>query len=466
MILVAVAALVLIAGGTSYALTSAFRPDRAGDPVITNSHVPVVVPGPSVPTPSGSSSDTTKPAAPAALRVTSRSISAVTLDWADAVDNVGVTGYIVLRGGVRVGTTFEPGFTDSQLRSQTRYQYAVSAFDAAGNVSKPSVPVSATTLTEPDVSPPSVPGNLRSTGRSMTTIVLAWSASHDNVGVAGYEVYRDGALIANVPRPGYTDKGLGASTSHTYRVRAFDTSNNASADSGAVTVTTLAAPDASPPSTPTNVTATGVSPTAINVTWSASTDNVGVTLYKVYRDGVFVANVAAPGFTDQGLTPSTSYDYRVRAYDANNNPSALSAVASGSTMAQPTTPPPTTPPDPTTAPPTTPAPEVLALGLTTDNTDCVTVAVNAIVTVSGPMTVSIAYTITGAGTGSVGFTFVDGDPLTQSVALPSGDGTGGGTASASAGGVTAPDSNWAACPPPPTTEPPTDPPPTDEGGEE
>ena len=136
-----------------------------------------------------------------------------------ATDNVKVAGYIVLRDGKRVGTSFTPGYTDSGLMPQSKHHYAVAAFDDAGNISPNSAAVSATTLTEPDVSPPTIPTNLHATGKSDISIVLAWTVAHDNVGVAGYEVYRDGKLIANVTQAGYTDTGLAAASTHTYTVR-------------------------------------------------------------------------------------------------------------------------------------------------------------------------------------------------------------------------------------------------------
>ncbi len=449
-ILIAAAVLVLLAAGTALAVTTAFgQRDESPTAVTTNSHQPIVVPGPTVPVPStsGPGADTTKPAKPAGLRVTGRSVSAVSINWAASVDDVEVAGYIVVRNGTKVGTTYEPGFTDRGLQTQTRYQYAVAAFDAAGNVSATSVPVTATTLKEPDVSPPSIPANLRSTGKSTTKIVLAWSASHDNVGVAGYEVYRDAALIANVAQAGYTDTGLGAATSHTYKVRAFDTSNNASADSNAITVATLAAPDTTPPSIPGGVGAVGTSSSTIDVSWMASTDNIGVTMYRVYRGVVQVDEVPGTSFTDQGLTAATPYGYTVSAVDAAGNESLPSSPVSASTLPAPTTPPPTTSP-----PPTTPAPEVMSVTLMIKSIIDCTVRIEVAVVASAPMDVVLYYDITGPGSGSVSFSFTAGS-LSQTQDLPTnGDGTVDGSASATAGGQSG-GTRWTACvTTPPTTD--------------
>ncbi len=434
-ILVAAAALVLLGTGTAFALTSALGGgSESPTGVETNSHQPLIEAGPTVPVPSstGPGADTTKPAAPAGLRVTGRSVSAVSINWAASVDNIGIAGYIVLRNGKQVGTTYDPGFTDRGLQTQTRYRYAVAAFDAAGNISATSAPVSATTLMEPDVSPPSIPTNLHSTGKSTTTIVLAWSASHDNVGVAGYEVYRNGTRIANVVQPGFTDTGRTPATAYTYKVRAFDTSDNASADSNAIMVTTLPAPDTTPPTTPVGVDAANPTTSTIDVSWNASTDNVGVTGYRVFRDGMQVAVTTGTTFTDIGLAASTTYGYSVRAVDAAGNVSGMSGSDSESTLAAPTTPPPTTEPS---------APVVESVALSASIIGC-TVTIQATVEVSGPMAVELFYDVTGPGAGSVIFSFAD--TLPQTKPLPDGNGTLDGSATASAGGKSDTE-NWSAC---------------------
>jgi hypothetical protein len=91
------------------------------------------------------------------------------------------------------------------------------------------------------------------------------------------------------------------------------------------------------PSIPANVNATTTSQTQINLSWAASTDNVGVTGYRVYRDGIERATTTNTTFQDAGLTPGTTYNYTVRAYDAAGNQSADSTVASATTQTPDTT---------------------------------------------------------------------------------------------------------------------------------
>jgi glucose/arabinose dehydrogenase/PKD repeat protein len=97
------------------------------------------------------------------------------------------------------------------------------------------------------------------------------------------------------------------------------------------------APDTAPPSTPAGLTASPVSPTQINLAWSASTDNVGVAGYHVFRGGTQVATAASTSYADTGRSPNTSYSYQVRAADAAGNVSPLSAAVSATTFAAPDT---------------------------------------------------------------------------------------------------------------------------------
>ncbi|QUL56792.1 alpha amylase [Paenibacillus tritici] len=85
--------------------------------------------------------------------------------------------------------------------------------------------------------------------------------------------------------------------------------------------------DTKAPTVPENVTATVQNASSALVSWSASTDNVGVTGYEIYRNGVKIGTSATTSYTDSGLSGSTNYSYTVKAYDAAANLSALSAAA-------------------------------------------------------------------------------------------------------------------------------------------
>jgi chitodextrinase len=134
----------------------------------------------------------------------------------------------------------------------------------------------------------------------------------------------------------YTDNTTGPNVAYSYQVEAFDAASNASVFSSPVSVTTPKAIDTTPPSTPMGLTASAISTTQINLSWSSSTDNVGVTGYEVFRNGTLLATVNATTFGDSGLTPSTLYTYYVKAVDGSGNLSLASANASSTTQAIPT----------------------------------------------------------------------------------------------------------------------------------
>ncbi len=94
-----------------------------------------------------------------------------------------------------------------------------------------------------DTTAPTAPSNLRSTGKTASSVSLAWDASTDNVGVTGYQVFRGSTLVTTTGGSTltYTDSGLSAATAYTYTVKARDAAGNVSAASNAVTVTTDAA---------------------------------------------------------------------------------------------------------------------------------------------------------------------------------------------------------------------------------
>lgn len=242
----------------------------------------------------------------------------------------------------------------------------------------------------PDISPPSVPSNFRSTGKTSTSVTLAWNASTDDRGVTGYVVSYGTGQSVTVTGTTATVSGLTAGTAYTFNVRARDAAGNQSAASSSVTVTTdstgnvctvqawdantvytqghrasyagneyeaqwwtrgdrpdlsgawgvwrLIGPcggsgaDTAAPSAPANLAVTGATSTSVSLSWSASTDNVGVTGYTVYY-GSSSVNVTGTSATVSGLTPNTSYTFTVKARDAAGNLSASSAAVTRVTPA-------------------------------------------------------------------------------------------------------------------------------------
>ncbi len=183
-----------------------------------------------------------------------------------------------------------------------------------------------------DTTAPSVPSGLSAPAKTDRSVTLGWSAATDPVGVTGYDVFRDGTQVGSSPGPTYTDSGLTPGTQYSYSVRAKDAAGNTSGRSTALSVATLP-PDTTAPSVPTGLTASGMTSSSVALTWTASTDNYGVTGYDVFRGTTQVATVTGTSHSDTGLLPSTAYSYAVRAKDAAGNTSAQSASLSVTTHA-------------------------------------------------------------------------------------------------------------------------------------
>lgn len=109
------------------------------------------------------------------------------------------------------------------------------------------------------------------------------------------------------------------------------------------TPNTTAGPDVQAPTVPGNLMTTAVQPTRVDLSWTASTDNVGVTAYRILRNGTQVATSAGTSYSDTGLTINTSYTYTVTAVDAAGNASSPSASVTVRTPAVADTQPPSAP---------------------------------------------------------------------------------------------------------------------------
>jgi chitodextrinase len=168
------------------------------------------------------------------------SASQVNLAWTASTDNIGVTGYRVFRNTTLITTVTGTLFSDTTVLSNTTYSYYVVAIDAAGNASSPSNTATATTPGV-DTTPPTAPNNLTATAVNANQVNLAWTASIDNVGVTGYRVFRNTALITTVTGTLFSDTTVLSNTTYSYSTIAIDAAGNLSPQSNVATVTTPAA---------------------------------------------------------------------------------------------------------------------------------------------------------------------------------------------------------------------------------
>gem|GEM_PF-1032243 len=338
--------------------------------------------------------DTEPPTAPENLIATAISQSEIDLEWDASTDNVGVAGYDIYRDSVFLNTTTDTFYPDSGLDAETTYSYVVHAFDEADNLSDPSNTAQATTLAAGSV--------MTSTSAYWQTVTMSEQTGtftaefdaepHENDmdGVTGILLgtasgYDDLACIFRFNKNGqmdvrnggsYTaDATMNYSAGTVYHVRMeIDVPNDqysvyvtpegeletalavdysfrtqqvgvGALDSwalyafiGSHTVSNMSfeatdPPDTEPPTAPENLTATAISQSEIDLEWDASTDNVGVAGYDIYRDSVFLNTTTETFYRDSGLDAETTYSYVVHAFDDADNLSDPSNTAQATTLA-------------------------------------------------------------------------------------------------------------------------------------
>ena len=189
-------------------------------------------------------------------------------------------------------------------------------------------------IVPPDTQAPTAPSSLTASNPSSSTIDLSWTASTDNVGVSGYKIYfNDGTLATTSSGTSVTVTGLVSNTAYTFYATAYDAAGNESSSSNNATESTTSIPDSEAPSAPSSLVASNITTSSVDLSWGASTDNVGVAGYYVYQDGVQVSNVTSgTSTTISSLSESTQYSFYVTAYDAAGNESSQSNTVTPTTL--------------------------------------------------------------------------------------------------------------------------------------
>ncbi|MGH7672147.1 MAG: fibronectin type III domain-containing protein [Gemmatimonadales bacterium] len=243
----------------------------------------------------------------------------------------GCTSFVeIARLGANVTSYQDGAIQELYLTPSTSYSYRVLAYNAAGN-SAYSNTATATTL--PTV--PAAPSGLAATAVSASQVNLAWTdnaSNEDGVRIerctgASCTSFAEIATVgANVTS--YQNTGRTASTSYTYRVRAYNTAGVSAYSSSATAVT--------PPLAPTGLTATPVSTTRVDLSWTDNaSDEGGFRIERAPGGTSSFTEIATVGanvttYPSTGLNSGTAYSYRVRAYSAAGN-SDFSSTATATT---------------------------------------------------------------------------------------------------------------------------------------
>src|SRR5437899_3466048 len=281
--------------------------------------------------------DVTPPTVSLTAPVTGVTASGTVMVSASATDNVGVVGVQFKLDGVNLGAedttnTYSISWNSTLVANGTHTLTAV-ARDAAGNLTT-SAPVSATVAN--DTIPPVISSvSAFNISSSQATITWATNQASDSQVEYGLTTAYGSSTPLNsslLTAHAVTLTGLLASNTYHYRVKSRDAAGNLATSADFTLTTLIAVPDITPPSVPTNLSASAMSSLQMNLSWTASTDNVGVAGYTIYRGGSQIATTSLTSYSDTGLSPSTAYAYTVAAYDAAGNVSVQAAPASAVTL--------------------------------------------------------------------------------------------------------------------------------------
>lgn len=302
--------------------------------------------------------DTTPPTVPGNLKVRYKTDHVARLDWDASTDNEGVTGYQVYVGETEVGSTKNTTYTITGLEPATTYEVTVRASDAAGNQSEPSLPLVVTTDEEHQLLAGSVFGSEASGvgtdvdkafDKNLNTYYESRYASGGFVGLdLGEGAAKRITKFKYAPRPNHagrmlggrvqgSDDGVEYSTLFTIREtpvegwnevpiatpQAFRYIRYLSPDGGYANVAEIEFygedGDVEPPTAPSEVTANNITETSAELSWTVSTDNVGVVFYDIYADSKKVGQTNGTSYTVRGLSPNRTYSFKVFAQDGSGN---------------------------------------------------------------------------------------------------------------------------------------------------
>jgi chitodextrinase len=175
-----------------------------------------------------------------------------------------------------------------------------------------------------DSVPPSIPTGLDTEELDWNSFSVRWNSATDNIAISGYDVYLNGEYFTTTPELSLSLENLEANRNYSVFVMAVDSSGLKSSASETVFFSTGNQPDTEAPTCPTNLRANRKCGSGIQLTWRPSSDNVGVVLYRIYRNGVFLASTSATWLNDSSVEPARKYTYQISAIDAAGNQSDLS----------------------------------------------------------------------------------------------------------------------------------------------
>ena len=238
-------------------------------------------------------------AAPGNLRAATVTSNSIKMFWNHVS---GASYYRFYRNGVYVGKTTNGYFTSTVLAPDTPYGFKVVAVDRNGTLGEYSANVYVRTQKGPLAAPP----NLRMAAVTADSIKMFWNRVP---GASHYRIYINELYEGETSNAYYTSIALRPDTVYSFKVVGVDANGDAGEYSGNVYVKTK------PLGAPQNLRATAKATNSITMSWN---ETAGAMYYRVYRNGVYIANAFGTVYTSDNLQSNTVYGFKVAAVDRSD----------------------------------------------------------------------------------------------------------------------------------------------------
>lgn len=256
--------------------------------------------------------------------------TSVDLAWSKVNTNNPIE-YGVYLDSVKIATIKDTFFVVQGLLPITEYQVGISTIKSSISESKSTSNIVIRTLDKPDEISPSIPDELEYINETSNSIDLIWKEAEDNVGVVGYRVFQNDAILGITDKLTYAVNGLIPNTEYIFNVMAYDAAGNASEKSLDLVYQRLEPIDETPPTAPMDLYVKQKTENSVLLEWKSSSDNSDNVSYKVYQDEVFIGQTNDISYLIENLESNSTYSFSVSAIDNDNNESPLSNIVNVTT---------------------------------------------------------------------------------------------------------------------------------------
>lgn len=264
------------------------------------------------------------PSQPIDLKIIKSTYHTVQLSWSSSESVSSVKEYYVYQNGTKIGTTTNPYYNVTGLKSGESYQYSISAINQLGNISRLSEPLNV--ILEKDI--PSTPLNLKSDYQNATMIKVNWSASLSQSVIEKYIIYVNDKEFGQTQDISYSIENLQASTNYKISIASVTKEGFMSSISNPISITTQSL---SLPSTPVNLKVTDTGSFNATLNWDTLDKESIDQSYNIYVNDKYYKNISTKNIVLDQLNLGDSYKVYIKSVNSNGYESSASNVITFST---------------------------------------------------------------------------------------------------------------------------------------